>query len=78
VEVEQRNDGWCGDCGEWSDISGISAGIARRYGKVTMLGVESVPHGICEEAHWEVSHSLEDTDVVLLRIVYFESPGRSE
>jgi hypothetical protein len=39
-------------CGEWDDISRISARITSGHGEVAMLCPESMPHRISEEVLW--------------------------
>jgi hypothetical protein len=46
------------DWREWRDIGWIAAGLPAGDGKVTMPGLEGMPHRICEEILWEVRHSL--------------------
>jgi hypothetical protein len=46
------------DCREWRDIGWIAAGLSAGGGKVTMPGLEGMPHRICEEILWQVRHSL--------------------
>lgn len=44
------------DCRKRRDVGRITASISGAHGEVSVLGLKSIPHRICEEIFWQVVH----------------------